>query len=45
MKFKIYLVYGIIISSLFFAAGLKGYVISSMTQPTKWGPQGSHYHK
>lgn len=46
MKMKIFIVYGIVICFLFFAAGTRGYVISSMMQAAKWGPQGhSMYHK
>ena len=46
MKMKIFIVYGIVVCILFLAAGTRGYVISSMTQSAKWGPQGhSMYHK
>jgi hypothetical protein len=43
---KIYIVYAAIICSLFFAAGARGFVLSSIAQTAKWGPQGhGMYHK
>ncbi|MDA8083496.1 MAG: hypothetical protein M0024_07560 [Nitrospiraceae bacterium] len=43
---KLYLLYGAIICALFFGAGLRGYVLSGITQSAKWGPQGhGMYHK
>lgn len=44
---KVFLVYGIIICSLFFIAGTRGFVLtSSMLQAANWGPLGhSQYHK
>lgn len=46
INMKTYIVFGIIVCALFFAAGTKGFAIFSMTQSGKWGPAGhSQYHK
>ncbi len=43
---KIFIAYGILISLLFFAAGSRGFVLSSFLHQAKWGPAGqSQYHK
>ncbi len=42
---KIYWIYGAIICILFVAAGERGFVVSSMLQPVRWGPQGHAIHK
>jgi hypothetical protein len=45
---KIYIVYGLIICTLFAAAGTKGFVVASLMQPGRWGGGlfgQSQYHK
>jgi hypothetical protein len=43
---KAYIIGGIIICTLFFAAGMRGLALTSLMTSAHWGPQGqSQYHK
>ncbi len=44
---KKYLVYGILICALFFAAGSRGFVIAKTVNAPRWGAGGGHtfHHK
>lgn len=42
---RAYVIYGVILCMLFFAAGSRGYVVTSMLRPAQWSPPGHGVHK
>jgi len=42
---KAYLIYGVLVCSLFTWAGARGFAVTSLLHPAHWSPQGHGGHK